>query len=89
MSQYRSYCATCRAANSQSLLNFPKHVQNAFSDLGFSNWKKALEKFREHEGSSMHKEATLKLAAKSKNRGIDTQLIAQVNSDKGSIEPCC
>ena len=39
------------------------------------NWKKALQKFREHESSVMHKEATLKSAAtKSVTKGIGAQL---------------
>ena len=59
-------------AKSQGLLIFPKHYKSAFVDDGFKNLKKALEKFRKHEGSIMHKEAVLKLAAtKSASGGID------------------
>ncbi len=41
---------------------------------GFHKWKNALRKFREHENSSMHKEAALKLAAKSSSVGLHAQL---------------
>lgn len=76
-SEYKIYCATCRFACSQGLLNFPSHGQNVFSQLGFNNWKKALKKFREHEASSMHREANYKLSAKSQGPGIDAQLLTQ------------
>ena len=62
-SDYKVYCATCRAAIEQNLLN-SKPTKSTFIHHGFNNWKKALEKFREHECSNMHKEATEKLAAR-------------------------
>ena len=37
-SDYKVYCATCRFAYSQDLLNFPSHGQNVFSQLGFNNY---------------------------------------------------
>ena len=70
--KYRVYCTTCRAANVQGLLN-PKPTKSTFIHGGFRNWKKALEKFREHEGSNTHKEATQKLAAMA-GVGIDAHL---------------
>ena len=48
------------------------------------NLKKALEKFREHEISVMHKEAILKLAATNNStaKGIDAQLSAQLDANQ-------
>ena len=80
-SEYKVYCATCRAAIEQSLLN-SKPTKSNFIHHGFNNWKKALEKFREHECSSMHKEATEKLATKARGVGIDAQLNAQLRNDR-------
>ena len=52
-------------------------------DDGFKNLKKALERFREHENSVMHKEAVLKIAAtKSTLSGIGAQLSAQLQCDQ-------
>ena len=73
-SQYKVYCATCRAANEQKLLSQLEAAKSPFIHHGFNNWKKALEKLREHECSYMHKLATEKLAAKGKGVGIDAQL---------------
>jgi len=74
------YCATCQAANDQGLLN-PKPTKSTFIHDGFRNWKKALEKFREHEGSNTHKEATQKLAAMA-GVGIDAHLNIQLRDDQ-------
>jgi len=40
------------------------------------------EKFREHEGSKMHKEATQNLAEKAREVGIDAQLNVQLRDDQ-------
>ena len=80
-SKYRVYCATCRAANDQGLLN-QKCIKSAFIHEGFHNWRKALEKFREHEASIMHKVATQNLAAKARSIGVNTQLSDQLGHDQ-------
>ena len=79
--QYKVYCATCRTANHQGLLN-PKPTMSPFVYNGFNNWKKAREKFREHENSSIHKDASYKLAAKERGIGIDAQLSSQLRKDQ-------
>ena len=82
-SSYKIFCSVCRSAKYRGLLSFPKHLKSAFVEDGFMNWKKALQKFREHESSVMHKEATLKLAAtKSVTKGIGAQLSAQHDVDQ-------
>ena len=51
--------------------------------MGLRIQKKALERFREHEASVMHKEAVLKIAAiKSAWSGIGAQLSAQLKCDQ-------
>ena len=67
------YCATCRAANDQSLLNAKPTKSTPIHD-GFMNWKKALKTFCKYEHSNMDKEATIKLASKARGAGIDAQL---------------
>ena len=81
-SHYKVYCATCRAADEQKLLTPSELAKSPFIHHGFNNWKKALDKFREHESSNMHKLATEKLAAKVKGVGIDAQLDAQLRNDQ-------
>ena len=82
-SSLKIYCTSCRDAKFRGLLNFPKHYKATFVDDGFSNLKKALECFREHERSVMHSEAVMKLASlNSATGGIDVRVNAQVEHDQ-------
>lgn len=54
-------CNVCKAVRKRNLLMCSKK-DAAFLDKGFSNWKKAIEKFESHESSDCHKEAVLKFA---------------------------
>lgn len=55
------FCNLCKEANSKGLLIFSKKKEDNFIHVGFSNWKKALERFKVHENSETHKEAISKL----------------------------
>lgn len=52
-----SYCNICSSAKQKGLVSFPKHPQIPFVEGGFSNWKKALQRFDSHEKSANHREA--------------------------------
>ena len=73
-SSFRIYCYVCRSAMKHELVTFTKHQQSTFVKDGFSNLKKALQRFQEHEHSEMHKEASLKLAAKSSKVDVAAQI---------------
>ena len=87
-SRFKIFCVSCRSANDQGLLTFSKRSNLAFVQDGFSNWKKALQKFKEHEASTMHREATLKLASKSSGVRVDAQLCAQLNWTRNITGVC-
>ena len=65
----------CRNANGSS--NVIKGEYAAFVVNGFSNWKKALDRFSTHERSELHKAAVLALSAVSKGTPISSRLNAQ------------
>ena len=48
----------------------------AFTQTGFQNWKKAVEKFKKHTASDCHKESVLKLSTR-KAQTVDTMLYTQ------------
>ena len=48
------YCHVCRLADSHNKLNVPLK-EPTFTKTGFSNWKDATFKFRNHEKSTCHK----------------------------------
>ena len=56
-------CHTCQLALSKKLINAEQIKEKAFV-TGFKSWKKAIETFKEHGSSSVHKVATEKLTAR-------------------------
>lgn len=54
------FCFYCRYAQKQMLLNFSKRGEDTFTKTGYNNWKKALEKFKNHSLSITHCEAVMK-----------------------------
>ncbi len=77
ISSKKAYCLYCRYAVQQSLMVFSKMGEKAFTEDGFQNWRKALEKFRSHEGSHTHREAKLKWMARG-NPTIESRISSQV-----------
>ena len=49
-------CSYCDEAEKRNYFGLSKKREPAFISKGFSNWKKALEKFQIHEGSDCHNE---------------------------------
>ena len=60
------FCFYCRSVNLRAGLTFSKRNNVSFITKGFSNWKKAKQKFREHELSQTHNEAVLKFVPRHK-----------------------
>lgn len=83
----RVFCKTCKEANSKSLLSFSSKKEDAFTSVGFCNWKKALEKFRVHEKSQTHKEGLTKLASLSTDT-VASKLNEKVKSDMVRARTC-
>ena len=52
-------CFTCMQANSENKLHWSLNAESAFITAGFTNWKKASERFNNHETSKCHKETVL------------------------------
>ena len=53
------FCSSCRAAVSRGLID--PNNKTHFVTGGFENWKKAKQRFKEHEHCQMHREACMKL----------------------------
>ena len=81
-SSYKVFCYVCCSARSQDLINFTKRYKLAFVEGGFCKWKKALQRFSEHEKSEMHREAMTKVAAKSNAVDVGAQLNTQRSADQ-------
>lgn len=58
-----------------------KMGEKALLEVGFANWKKALKKFKSHDESQYHREATLKWAARWR-----PTIAGQLNMQKDQME---
>ena len=55
------FCFYCSVAESRKLLHFSTKAEDAFTKVGFCNWKKASQCFVKHENSHAHSEACMKI----------------------------
>ena len=72
------FCYYCIKASSLNGRNI--RADQTFVTSGFSNWKKAIEKFNDHKHSVAHKNAAMTIAA-SKDP-IDQQLLREVENTR-------
>ena len=70
-------CHTC-ARDKRKLLFSVRNADRCFLSEGFSNWKKAIEKFREHQESKCHPAATESMTELPKK----CRDAAEIHSDK-------
>ena len=72
------FCYYCVKGSSLSGRNI--RADQAFVTTGFSNWKKAIERFKDHKHSVVHKNAVMTIVA-SKDP-IDQQLLREVENTR-------
>ncbi len=70
----------CCSIDKQGLHTSKSH----FVHGGFSNWKKAIERFKSHEGSVAHKEAISKLQVRSQGVNVEAMISKQHEAEKRS-----
>ncbi|XP_073527223.1 zinc finger MYM-type protein 1-like [Phyllobates terribilis] len=70
-------CFTCGKAESMGLLGSTRRRDSVFTAVGFSNWKKAREKFGSHQKSKSHEFATWKLMHALQNQKREAALEQQ------------
>ena len=80
-SSKKVYCLYCRYAVQHKMITFIKTGEKAFTQDGFQNWRKAIEKFKAHECSHTHKEAMMKWNA----RGRPT-IAAELSSQLSKLQ---
>ena len=52
-----AFCHYCRKIKQKGLSTLSSKQERVFTVNGFGNWKKALQRFKEHESSQGHKES--------------------------------
>ncbi|KAF0309845.1 Zinc finger MYM-type protein 1 [Amphibalanus amphitrite] len=81
------FCHTCVAMARQGKLTMSKSKEAAFVSDGFSNWKKAMAAFQQHEASLTHREACTKKAAE-KTEPISARLVTQTAAQHAKRRMC-
>ncbi|KAJ8027013.1 Zinc finger MYM-type protein 1 [Holothuria leucospilota] len=69
----KAFCHVCISGTTQGLVNLERNHETNFLNEGFCNWKKSMEKLKQHEASDLHKLCILKLH-NAKQKTITTQL---------------
>lgn len=80
--RHRIFCWLCCSAKQQNLLTRPDcYSKSSFVIGGFTNWKKGLQKFSEHESSDTHREAVERLSAKNSSVHIGSVVSQQTATE--------
>ena len=69
-------CFTCAKAASLDLAGMARCSEETFISKGFFNWKKAIEKFKNHQKTSAHMISHSNLRFRSSSTDVDAQLSA-------------
>ena len=71
----KAFCGYCCYGKYKGILT-DKNADQAFTDTGFNNWKKAYERFEQHIYSNAHKEVVMKIDLLS-HPSVDVQVSTQ------------
>ena len=80
-SSLKVYCFYCKAACKAHITVMSNRADPSFTISGFSNWKNALSKFRDHEYSLAHRDAVAAYLA-SKSSPVNIQLQRGLENDQ-------
>ena len=73
-SENKVFCQVCQKCDQLSLFTFTHQRDDAFTRIGYANWKHALDKFSKHESSKSHREAMLKVDSAVRGTNVISQL---------------
>ncbi|MGH0136753.1 UNVERIFIED_CONTAM: hypothetical protein FKN15_016867 [Acipenser sinensis] len=70
----KALCKTCSTCEKQNMFTFSTKKEQTFITVGFDNWKKATERFRNHEKMMCHREATSKMNSLESSVNVSFQI---------------
>lgn len=76
--KYKVYCFHCKCAYDSSAKVASSKADQAFTTVGISNWKKAVERFKEHESSHAHRN----LLATSQSKQVNQLLLKELEQSQ-------
>ena len=81
-------CFTCAKAESLHLSDLARKRESTFITTGFSNWKKAKERFAAHQHSGAHRFAIEQVYNAKSRPTIDGQIMQQKNEQQLAARKC-
>lgn len=90
----KAKCSVCIEAYSVLKINVPndgaydQKSYNAFVKDGYSNWKHALDSFRSHERSNVHRKAVSSVISHRQGQDVSKMISAQYAQDKKDARFC-
>ena len=78
------YCFYCMKAYKSGVIHLSAKAEPTFTLTGFSNWKKATTRFKEHECSQAHRNAVAAHISSSRSTPVNEMLIRQIEDAKAS-----
>ena len=76
------FCEVCQKCDELNLFSFSHNRDDAFTIIGYDNWKNALAKFSKHESSKSHQEAILKVANATSGTNVAGHLSRSVERER-------
>ncbi|KAJ1135890.1 hypothetical protein NDU88_002319 [Pleurodeles waltl] len=81
-------CFHCAKAKLLKLTELSKNAEEAFCSTGYTNWKKAIERFKKHQSSYAHSYALNQLAHYRGCQPINQQLSQQIQQQQNEAWLC-
>lgn len=81
-------CHVCASMSLKGQLHLAKNTEAAFTVAGFRTWKKAIERFTEHENSHCHRQAALQLAQMESSQPV-CALISKQKAEEQEVGRRC
>jgi hypothetical protein len=81
-SENKVFCNVCQKCDELNLFTFTHQRDDAFTRIGYDNWKHALDKFSKHETSKSHREAVLKVDNAARGTNVISQLSQSHQRDR-------
>jgi len=81
-------CFYCATAETLGLTELTRYREDAFTSRGFANWKKALQRFREHARSTSHRFAVERVSHHYATQPVDAQVSSQHAKQQSDARDC-
>ena len=83
----KAFCHPCRLEKSRTCITTPKS-QNEFTNIGLSNWTKAVDILKRHESSAAHSNSLYQFQSIEKGTDVANQLVSYKEEERAWANRC-